>query len=968
MSASSPPPSSPSMSSGRTAAKAEEIRRVLSEPTVDLWKLRELALTDGGLVNDSLRKLAWPKLVGVHNDVNSAAASSSSSLVSMGQTALSSDAKDGDAPSSVPPSLDREQIERDVSRVTWHLLTGNQRSRNFQMENKHRKRVAQLLRRKQRRLGDFLNLTLVWSYAEEEGKEGRGGVAGEGCDGGDNDAMGRSIKTEDCSFITTTDAGEEGGEETRLRYYQGYHDVASIVLSALGGACAPLPLTHSTAEAAGDKSPAIDEIASSTGLALACRVLLRLSHSHLRDALQSDFLRLQSALRLVVMPLLGAFDAELHSHLRDCDMEPFFCLSWIITWFAHDIRDTALVKRLYDFFIVSHPTMAVYASVAMMTHPLNRIEVLGADCDFACVHHALADLPKNSSDVGWKYMPGEHGGSGYVTGEDGDESSYDQSLQDQSLDDGEEEDGSVVSGVLDRRARVPFQELIELSISLMHKIPPRNLINLARRYHTEITLKPLVAQASTIALLQPPPSWGLASSAESDWVLKQKMREERGLTKLNRHQRKNRLKQHQELSSTTLTALPKKRPRPLSSQAIIASGTGPDGLAEARLLLKKRQMLVRSVAVVVLSVFVVLAKDYFSWQPSTAVERSPRPQQTQRQATREVLGEDSVARLLLVDDDSDSVSVNTMVKDDKASADVSSMREGEMVQKQRTGRSKKMSLSSFEDGEKEEKIKAPSRKKKQISDVCANDEAAAVLGFFSTDVMSSVTPPPIEEEPTSFPFEGSRGVLSSKDIQTSKSVEVATVQFQVQSSEKSPASMVDEENNHTPRKDEINGACANDEPPTEENLDERQQLSSFAREDTDEVLVRSSLLVAKNTLTTIKSHRMLDLQLDQLEQRFDSLMMRVADGMKAAWSRIAPVIMNVLRVGWHRTIIKAGWLNRIATPVIKEGLSSELEGGSSDWAEDAMRTWKKQEALLRKNGKLIGMLARAGKENMSKRH
>ena len=111
-------------SSERLAAKTQEIRRVLSEPTVDLWRLRELALSDGGLVNgmsmqcvrfqvldsmpanrrhsyhvfnwrgdmtgdsryghhgrhkqtaypilflltDSLRKLAWPKLVGVDVD------------------------------------------------------------------------------------------------------------------------------------------------------------------------------------------------------------------------------------------------------------------------------------------------------------------------------------------------------------------------------------------------------------------------------------------------------------------------------------------------------------------------------------------------------------------------------------------------------------------------------------------------------------------------------------------------------------------------------------------------------------------------------------------------------------------------------------------------------------------------------------------------------------------------------------
>jgi hypothetical protein len=31
--------------------KAKEINLVLSEPDVNLWKLRELALTDGGLVN-----------------------------------------------------------------------------------------------------------------------------------------------------------------------------------------------------------------------------------------------------------------------------------------------------------------------------------------------------------------------------------------------------------------------------------------------------------------------------------------------------------------------------------------------------------------------------------------------------------------------------------------------------------------------------------------------------------------------------------------------------------------------------------------------------------------------------------------------------------------------------------------------------------------------------------------------------
>lgn len=37
--------------SAMMSTKAEEIRRLLSDPVVDLWKLREMALTEGGLVN-----------------------------------------------------------------------------------------------------------------------------------------------------------------------------------------------------------------------------------------------------------------------------------------------------------------------------------------------------------------------------------------------------------------------------------------------------------------------------------------------------------------------------------------------------------------------------------------------------------------------------------------------------------------------------------------------------------------------------------------------------------------------------------------------------------------------------------------------------------------------------------------------------------------------------------------------------
>jgi hypothetical protein len=365
---------------------------------------------------DSLRKLAWPKLVGINPDI-------SNPIVTTAQPSTSE--------TSIPSSLDSEQIDRDVSRVTWHLLTGNQRSRNFQMKNKHRKRIGTLLKKKQRRLGDFLNLTLVQSY------------------------------------------GEEDGEEDRLRYYQGYHDIASIFLSALGGATSvqtSMPIEgESKAQAIVGDIQEAHTAAASMGLTLACQVLNQVSRSHYRDAMRSNFNQLNAALRLIIMPLTAAFDAEVHSHLFDCEMEPFFALSWIITWFSHDVRDTSLVKRLFDFFISSHPLMSIYMSVAMMIHPLNRIEILGSDCDFACVHNVLADLPKNSSNVGWKYIPGDGGSSGYVSGDDDDASAASGSLFDQSCDEPEEEGSQISSSVLNnpRNARVPFQELIDLSISLM---------------------------------------------------------------------------------------------------------------------------------------------------------------------------------------------------------------------------------------------------------------------------------------------------------------------------------------------------------------------------------------------------------------------------------------------------------------------------------------------------------------------
>jgi len=408
-------------------SKEEEISLVLSEPDVDLWRLRELALSEGGLINDTLRKRAWPKLVGLHSrdDPHNYAEPRSATLNAEFSGVKYDSPVEGQHKHSkkLVSCLDAEQIERDIARCTWHLLTGSQRSRRLQMKNKHRKRVATLLRRKQRRLGNLINLVLVRSYG-----------------------------------LATSD-------EDRLRYYQGYHDVGSVLISALGGAADPLAGISS-----GLATP-VDQEASSLGLDLPSKVLLQISTSHLRDAMRPNFEQLSSALRIIILPLIGALDPELHSHLYYCQMEPFFALSWIITWFSHDVRDTEMVKRLFDVFIVSHPLMVIYMSVAMILHPVNRIEILETDCDFASVHNALAGLPRNSSNVGWKTV-----GDGYMSAEedDGDgASSMGQSDgwdREDYRDDEESEAPSFASTPVwnpGHGARVPFQDIIDMAISIM---------------------------------------------------------------------------------------------------------------------------------------------------------------------------------------------------------------------------------------------------------------------------------------------------------------------------------------------------------------------------------------------------------------------------------------------------------------------------------------------------------------------
>ncbi|OZJ02573.1 hypothetical protein BZG36_04196 [Bifiguratus adelaidae] len=89
--------------------------------------------------------------------------------------------------------------------------------------------------------------------------------------------------------------------------------------------------------------------------------------------------------------LLRLLDPDVYRLLTDNDVLPYFCLSWIITWCAHDINDFLKVTRLYDFFMTSEPLMPVYFAAAVVI--ARREMLLKQEPDGAMLHTYLSKFP-----------------------------------------------------------------------------------------------------------------------------------------------------------------------------------------------------------------------------------------------------------------------------------------------------------------------------------------------------------------------------------------------------------------------------------------------------------------------------------------------------------------------------------------------------------------------------------------------
>jgi len=104
-------------------------------------------------------------------------------------------------------------------------------------------------------------------------------------------------------------------------YYQGLHDIASVLILVVG----------------------------ETG---AYEILRYIAANNLDIWLTKDVQVIVDKLIGCVYPLLSVADKELYDIFKRFDLPPVFCIGWVLTWFTHDVEDPQAAFKLIDSLVM----------------------------------------------------------------------------------------------------------------------------------------------------------------------------------------------------------------------------------------------------------------------------------------------------------------------------------------------------------------------------------------------------------------------------------------------------------------------------------------------------------------------------------------------------------------------------------------------------------------------------------------
>ncbi|MGH0163630.1 UNVERIFIED_CONTAM: hypothetical protein FKN15_044968 [Acipenser sinensis] len=314
----------------RKKQKLVEIHQALNSDPVDIETLRRAAVSEGGLLTDEIRRKVWPKLLSVNvYDLPAKPGEAPQSVYDL-------PAKPGEAPQNVY-DLPAKPGEAPQNVYDLPAKPGEAPQSVYDLPAKPGKDARQDHK-------DFNQVVLDVRRSMRRFPKGMRD---------DQRGVLQEQLIDIILFILK--------RNPQLHYYQGYHDIVVTFLLVVGER-------------------------------MAIAMVETLSTHHLRDFMDPTMDSTKHILNYL-MPILEQVDPELHDFMQRAEVGTIFALSWLITWYGHVLSDFRHVLRLYDFFLASHPLMAIYFAAVIVLH--REKEVKRCDCDMPSIHQLLSQIPQN---------------------------------------------------------------------------------------------------------------------------------------------------------------------------------------------------------------------------------------------------------------------------------------------------------------------------------------------------------------------------------------------------------------------------------------------------------------------------------------------------------------------------------------------------------------------------------------------
>ncbi|KAF8320300.1 hypothetical protein DL93DRAFT_2163936 [Clavulina sp. PMI_390] len=155
-----------------------------------------------------------------------------------------------------------------------------------------------------------------------------------------------------------------------LGYFQGYHDIVSVLL-----------LTF-----------ADDEVSNQETISHLRVCVENLSLQRLRDAMGTGLGPLIGQLR-VVRRILRAVDPDYSLLLERSSSLPYFALSNLLTLFSHDLPTLSLAQHTFDYLLARPPLYSIYLATSVILALKVDAMKLVAEGDDGMIHSLLSQLP-----------------------------------------------------------------------------------------------------------------------------------------------------------------------------------------------------------------------------------------------------------------------------------------------------------------------------------------------------------------------------------------------------------------------------------------------------------------------------------------------------------------------------------------------------------------------------------------------